>query len=49
MKAAFFGTDPDADLNGDGRVNFVDPGLLKKGFLAPQGPSGVPNECENVR
>lgn len=49
MKAASFDTDPDADLNGDGCVSFVGLGLLKTGFLAAPGPSGVANECDDLR
>jgi hypothetical protein len=48
MKAAFFGAHPNADLSGDGFVNFVDLGLLKKGFFQPPGPSGKPNDCDAI-
>jgi hypothetical protein len=40
MKARFFSEDPDADLNGDGHVNFVDLGILKRYIYKPPGPSG---------
>ena len=45
MKAVFFTNDPDADLNGDGSVNFLDLARLKAGFFEPPGPSGTPNAC----
>jgi hypothetical protein len=41
MKSKFFSTDADADLNGDGRVNFADLGIMKPRFFLPPGPSGV--------
>ena len=41
MKCVFFTTDADADLNGDGAVNFADLGLLKSMFFQPLGPSGL--------
>lgn len=41
MKAVFFGNDPDADLDGDGSVNRNDFAIMKAGFFAPPGPSGV--------
>ena len=31
----------DADLNGDGVVNFVDLSILKQRFFKPPGPSGL--------
>jgi hypothetical protein len=34
------------DLDGDGDVNFVDLGILKKLFFCKPGPSGVANVCE---
>jgi len=36
----------DADLDGDGSVNFIDLGIMKSGFSLPPGPSGVPNVCD---
>jgi hypothetical protein len=45
MKARFFSEDPDADLNGDGRVNFVDLGILKRYIYKPPGPSGLTTRC----
>ena len=44
MKSVFFGTDANADLNGDGVVNFSDLGVMKAGFFLPPGPSGVPRK-----
>jgi hypothetical protein len=41
LKVAFFGADPDADLNGDGQVNFIDLGTMKSLFFMPPGPSGL--------
>jgi hypothetical protein len=41
----FFGDDPDADLNGDGVINFTHVGIMKAGFLAAPGPSGIANDC----
>jgi len=46
MKSVFFTNDADADLNGDGAVNFGDLALLKTAFFLPPGPSGVPNDCD---
>lgn len=40
VKSEFFTTDPDADLNGDGVVNFVDLGTMKSSFFGQPGPSG---------
>ena len=37
----FFSTDPDADVNGDGSVNFADLGTMKAFFFLPPGPSGL--------
>ena len=44
--SVIFGTEPDADLNGDGFVNFVDLGVLKGSFFLSPGTSGVPNGCD---
>jgi hypothetical protein len=41
----FFGADADADLSGDGVVNFIDLGVMRSLFFQPPGPSGVPNGC----
>ena len=46
MASVFFSEDPNADMDGDGSVNFLDLGLLKEGFFAPPGPSGLPNLCD---
>ena len=46
MRLAFFRTDDEnADLNGDGVVNFADLQLMKALFFAPPGPPGLPNAC----
>jgi hypothetical protein len=47
MKAGFFGTDPNLNMNGTGNVDFADLGLLKQGFFLPPGPSGLLNACSN--
>jgi hypothetical protein len=45
MKSLFFSNDPNADLDGNGSVNFTDLGMLKQAFFQPPGPSGkVPQE-----
>ena len=46
MKSRFFTDDEDADLNGDGNVNFIDLGIVKMSYFQPPGPSGVPNRCD---
>ena len=46
MKSRFFTTDEDADLNGDGSVNFADLSMMKESFFQPPGPSGLPNACD---
>jgi hypothetical protein len=38
FKPRFFGTDPDADFDGNGFVNFTDMGILKAFLFAPPGP-----------
>jgi hypothetical protein len=45
FKGLFFGTDPDADFDGDGHVNFPDLGVMKSQFFLDPGPSGVVNDC----
>jgi hypothetical protein len=45
LKAGFFGTDPNLNMNGLGSVDFADLGLFKQGFFLAPGPSGVPNLC----
>ena len=49
MKAAFFSDDPDADLDGDGAVNFVDLGIMKAAFFQAPGPSANPCMPARVR
>ena len=46
MKSVFLSADTDADLDGSGRVNFLDFGVLKGGFFRPLRPSGVSNLCD---
>jgi hypothetical protein len=46
MKSVFYTEDADADLNGDGIVNYFDLGTMQLNFFQPPGPSGVANECE---
>lgn len=41
MRAAFYSSNGDADLNGDGVVNFADLAILKSFLNQPPGPSGV--------
>ena len=41
MKKHFFTTDDLADLNGDGYVNFIDLGILKRMYFKRPGPSGL--------
>jgi hypothetical protein len=41
MKSVFFTTDPDADLNGDGKTDFGDLAIMKAMFFGPPGPSGL--------
>lgn len=41
MKGVFFSADPDADLNGDGVVDFLDLGILNSLLGGPPGPSGT--------
>ncbi len=41
-------TDPDADLSGDGAVNFTDLGLMKAAFFGEPGPSGTIPQAEKV-
>lgn len=38
VKAVFFTAGPDADLDGDGSVNFVDLGVMKAYFFGPPVP-----------
>lgn len=49
MKSAFFGTDPVADLNGDGAVDFADLAILKSGFFSAPGPTGMVPDPDNQR
>ena len=44
LKVAFFTADPDADLDGNGIVNFLDLAVMKQSFFQPPGPSGVAAE-----
>lgn len=47
MRAVLFQTGRlEEDMNGDGRVNLLDFGLLKAQFSQPPGPSGVANVCD---
>jgi hypothetical protein len=39
MKHVFFSTNADADLNGDGFVNFADLAIMKRGFFKKPGPA----------
>ena len=48
MKSAFFSADPDADLDGDGSVNFLDLGRMKRFFFMPPGPSALFNICDGL-
>ena len=48
MKLAFFGTDPVADLDSSGEVEFGDLTILKLTFLAPPGPSGLFTACNTA-
>ncbi len=48
MSLVFFGSDPDADLNGDGVVNFLDLGILNTFEGLPPGPSGLTDACDVV-
>ena len=41
MRLNFFTADPDADLNGDDVVNFMDLSILKAGFFQPPGPNAA--------
>jgi len=41
MRAYFFSPNPDADINGDGVVSFIDLGIMKSMFFDPPGPSGL--------
>ena len=43
MKSVFFSGDPDADLDGNGVVNFADLAILKSLVFLPPGPSA--NGC----
>jgi len=43
MRSLFFSSDPDADLNGDGSVNFGDLGIMKNQFFQTPGPSALGN------
>lgn len=43
---AFYGDDPNVDLNCDGAVNFIDLGIMKSFMFKAPGPSGVANDCE---
>ena len=44
MRAVFFQSDPNIDMNGDGVVNFVDFGLMKEGIFLSPGPAH-PGHC----
>ncbi|MFK7888174.1 MAG: hypothetical protein AB8G16_15040 [Gammaproteobacteria bacterium] len=46
LRASFFGTDANTDINGDGVVNVIDLGLLRTAFFNDPGPSGVANICD---
>lgn len=52
LSAAFFSTpaagnwNPDADFNGDERVNFADVGIIRGQFFGPPGPSGLLDACD---
>jgi hypothetical protein len=37
----FFTSDPDADLNGDLKVDFADLAIQKQMFFGPPGPSAL--------
>jgi hypothetical protein len=37
----FFSADTDADLDGDGKVDFADLAIQKSMFFQPPGPSGL--------
>jgi hypothetical protein len=46
FKGVFFTSDPNADFDNSGFVNFTDLGTLKAFFLLAPGPSGVANICD---
>ena len=41
MRSVFFSADANADLDGDGVVNFLDLGQLRSRFFQAPGPSGT--------
>ena len=45
LKGVFFSTDPKADINVDGVVNFLDLGELKNAFFSAPGPAAEPHVC----
>ena len=45
MKAGFFSTDPDLDLDSNGTVNFGDLAIFKQLFFQPPGPSAAGSLC----
>jgi glucose/arabinose dehydrogenase len=49
LKRAFFTSDADADLNGDGSVNFADLALMQDLALDVPGPSGVASVSAGIR
>jgi hypothetical protein len=48
MSLRFLTSDPDADLNGDGAVNFGDLNILLSYEGLPPGPSSLTNVCDGV-
>jgi hypothetical protein len=46
MRDVFLTDDDDADLDGNGTVNFLDLAILRQSLGQPPGPSGVPNDCD---
>ena len=43
--SSLFGTNPDADFDGNGVVDFQDLGIMKSEFLRPPGPSALLARC----
>ena len=43
MRSLFFTSNDNADLDGNGVVNFMEPGITKSKFFSAPGPNGLVN------